>query len=129
MDFRSQAKSSPINIDLTPLINIVFLILIFFMLAGSLKPADPIKATEAEGESVVLDDLLVVVMTLNGDLLISGRQVDAQELIATLKNQQSTQGRVGIKPDSRLAAHQLLKLTERLRDAGFEEVTLIVDSP
>jgi biopolymer transport protein ExbD len=129
MNFRAPSKSAAIDIDLTPLINIVFLMLIFFMLAGTLKPGDAIQAAEVDDALMIEDDLLVIVMTMDGELRVQGQSMDRQALSSLLETKESLAGKVAIKPDSRLAADQLLSLTEQLREAGFSEVTLIVESP
>jgi len=129
MNLRAPSKPAAIDIDLTPLINIVFLMLIFFMLAGTLKPRDVIQAAEMEDASMIEDDRLVIVMTLDGEWVVQGQSIDRQALNALLELNKSKSGKVAIKPDSRLAAEQLLSLTEQLRESGILEVTLIVESP
>ncbi|MFT4730360.1 MAG: biopolymer transport protein ExbD [Granulosicoccus sp.] len=129
MNFRAPSKPAAIDIDLTPLINIVFLMLIFFMLAGTLKPDDAIQTAEVDGASMIEDDLLVIVMTIDGELSVKGENIDRQALNLLLEAKTTLAGKVAIKPDSRLAAEQLLSLTEELRESGFSEVTLIVVSP
>jgi len=128
MNFRTTAKSSSIDIDLTPLINIVFLILIFFMLAGTLKPSESIQAAEMESASAMDDDLMVIVMTHDGQLRIDGQNIDRQDLNLILETKNRATGKIAIKPDYRLPAEQLLSLSEQLRTAGIAEVTLIVES-
>lgn len=129
MNFKARSKPAAIDIDLTPLINIVFLMLIFFMLAGTLKPNDAIQAAEVDDASMIEDDILIIVMTVEGELSVEGESIDRQALNSLLETKKSLAGKVAIKPDSRLAAEQLLSLTEQLREAGFLEVTLIVESP
>lgn len=128
MNFRKPVKPAAIDIDLTPLINIVFLMLIFFMLAGTLKSNDGILAAKVDKASMLEDDPLVIVMALDGVLSVDGEQVDRQALSTLLKMTKKASGNVAIKPDSRLAAAQLLSLTEQLRESGFSQVTLIVNS-
>ncbi|MFT6878411.1 MAG: biopolymer transport protein ExbD [Granulosicoccus sp.] len=129
MNFRSPSKPAVVDIDLTPLINIVFLMLIFFMLAGTLRESDAIQAAEMDETSMIEGDLIVIVMTLDGELSVEGQSIDPQALDSLLETKKSASSNIAIKPDSRLAAEQLLSLTEQLRESGFSEVTLIVESP
>lgn len=129
MNFRTPSKSAAIDIDLTPLINIVFLMLIFFMLAGTLKPRDAIQAAEMEDASMIEEDLLVIVMSDEGELSVEGQSIDRQALNSLLAINIAAVGKVAIKPDSRLPAERLLLLTEQLRESGISEVTLMVESP
>ena len=53
MIFRNEARSNLPQPDLTPLINSVFLLLVFFMLAGSLKPAESIGSAKVNSQRPV----------------------------------------------------------------------------
>lgn len=129
MNFRMPAKPTTIDIDLTPLINIVFLMLIFFMLVGTLSQGDIIEAAEMDNASVIEDEFLVIVLTLEGELIVEGRITDRQSLTSLLEINENVAGKIAIKPDARLAADQLLILTEQLRESGVAEITLIVETP
>ncbi len=129
MNFRSDSRSSVPEIDLTPLINIVFLMLIFFMLAGTLKPSDNIQSAQMDGASVVQDDMLVVSIDAQGILMIDRNAIEIPALLQRLQNHSMSGGMVGIKPDARLAAEQLMAVSELLRQSGFSQMTLIVDAP
>ena len=129
MNFRAPAKSTAIDIDLTPLINIVFLMLIFFMLAGSLSQGDAIEAAQVDNASAIDDDLLTIVMSVDGSLSVDGKTLDRSALTLFLEVNKDAGKKIAIKPDSRLAAEKLLALTEQLRAVGFSQVTLIVETP
>jgi biopolymer transport protein ExbD len=129
MNFRSPDKPASIDIDLTPLINIVFLMLIFFMLAGTLSQSDAIQTAQMENASPVEDNPLVIVMALDGTLSVKGQRLERHALLSLLEDIKSTASKIAIKPDSRLAAEALLTLTEELRLSGIMEVTLIVEAP
>lgn len=128
MNFNTSKPSAGIEIDLTPLINIVFLILIFFMLAGTLKSADGIQAAEMESAEIVEQKTLVINMARDGSLAVDGEIVARENLIQQLRTHQQSDGKISIKPDARLAAEELLSVSQLLRDAGFTQMTLIVDS-
>lgn len=128
MNFSTTKKSSGLEIDLTPLINIVFLMLIFFMLAGTLKTSDNIKTAEMQSATPLDEDSLVIGLALDGTLSIDGEVVALENLKAHLKRQKIANGKVAIKPDARLAASELLSVSQLLREAGFTQMTLIVDS-
>ena len=128
MNFSTPRKSSGLEIDLTPLINIVFLMLIFFMLAGTLKTADNIEKAEMQSSALVDEESLIIGLALDGSLSIGGDVIAAENLTELLKRQKLADGKVAIKPDARLAAAELLSVSQLLRDAGFTQMTLIVDS-
>ena len=128
MNFSTPRKSSGLEIDLTPLINIVFLMLIFFMLAGTLKTTDNIEKAEMQSSAPVDEASLIIGLALDGSLSIEGEVIAIENLTELLKRQKLADGKVAIKPDARLAAAELLSVSQLLRDAGFTQMTLIVDS-
>ncbi len=128
MNFSTPRKSSGLEIDLTPLINIVFLMLIFFMLAGTLKTTDNIEKAEMQSSAPVDEESLIIGLALDGSLSIEGEVIAIENLTELLKRQKLADGKVAIKPDARLAAAELLSVSQLLRDAGFTQMTLIVDS-
>ena len=128
MNFSTPRKSSGLEIDLTPLINIVFLMLIFFMLAGTLKTTDNIEKAEMQSSAPVDEESLIIGLALDGSLSIGGEVIAPENLSELLKRQKLADRKVAIKPDARLAAAELLSVSQLLRDAGFTQMTLIVDS-
>lgn len=107
------------------LINIVFLMLIFFMVAGTLAaPPDPeLKLVE----TATLDrrdppDALV----LNADGVISYRGTATEDIaayVATLGDAGTAQ----VLPDRAAPAADLLALARRLQDAGATKVMIVTE--
>ena len=111
----------------TALINIVFLILIFFMVAGTLSgPKDTsIEFVSTEGLECCIDpDALTIsrdgAMSLDGAPITSFAQViAAADKINPV---------VRIAPDQNLPAHQLLAIVRELEEAGFSEITIVTET-
>ena len=63
------------QINLIPLINIIFLMLIFFMLAGTITKVDPYKINIPE--SIIKNDpstpFLTLIIKKNGDIFIDSK--------------------------------------------------------
>jgi len=125
MIINTAKQSRPAQIDLTPLINIIFLILIFFMLAGSIKPADLIQAARIESGTAVGAQLMVIAITLDGIVQIDTQTLSDEDLLARLLEHRSDGGGVGVKPDARLQADRLVEVTAIVQKAGYSELTLI----
>ncbi len=109
------------------LINIVFLMLIFFMIAGTLAPPidkDLTLVTTADLEGREPPDTLVA--HADGRLSLRGQPVaDATSYIVGL----SPEARevVKIVPDQALSARELVQLGNALRAAGAQRVVLITE--
>ena len=125
MIFRDEARRKSPQVDLTPMINVVFLLLVFFMLAGSLKPAESIESAKVDSQRPVEEGLLVVSVNRSGEAMIDSELLTDEALISRLTLHSQTGGDVGIKPDARLDAQRLVQLAGLLRQAGFDSMTLI----
>ncbi len=125
MIFRDEPRRKTPQLDLIPLINVVFLLLVFFMLAGSLKPAESMESARVDSKRPVQDGLLVVSVNREGVTMINSELLSDEALISRLLMHAQTGGGVGIKPDARLDAQRLVQLTGLLRQSGFDAMTLI----
>ncbi|WP_446728361.1 ExbD/TolR family protein [Phaeobacter sp. QD34_3] len=107
------------------LINIVFLMLVFFMIAGTLAPpmdreVKLINTADLEGSAP--PDTLVI--HADGALAYRGEAVlDAEAYVAGLSEEQRAALRV--VPDRALPAKELVKIGNALRAAGAERVILV----
>ncbi len=125
MIFRDEIHRKSPQIDLTSLINVVFLLLVFFMLAGSLMPVENMESARVDSHRPVEDGLLVVSVNREGVAIVDSESLSDDALISRLLIHAQTGGGVGIKPDARLDAQRLVQLTGLLRQSGFESMTLI----
>jgi biopolymer transport protein ExbD len=107
------------------LINIVFLMLIFFMIAGTLAPTlDPdlklIHAADLEGREP--PDTLII--HADGQMSMRGAPIaTAAEFFETLG--QEDQKAVRIVPDRLLPAKDLVRIATSLRAVGAEKVMVV----
>lgn len=117
--------------SVVPLINIVFLLLIFFLLAGTVKPSDPVKVELPAGE---VDDKgglqdFALYMEADGFVHFGEKLMDAQMAPYMLKDDIKQAGveKVSINADKGAPAHELLKLMEGLRTIGVKQVLLVTN--
>ncbi|MCZ4351714.1 biopolymer transporter ExbD [Roseovarius aestuarii] len=124
---RKLAKAKPQREPTIALINIVFLMLVFFMVAGTLaQPLDPaltlVQTQDLEGRAP--PDALVV--HADGRIAYRGTdQTDAAAFIATLTEEERAV--VRLVPDRALSAQTLVALTRDLRTAGAQKVMLVTE--
>ena len=112
-----------------PLINVVFLLLIFFMLAGQLSAIDPLNAEPprslSEGEIGEQD--LVIVLARDGQLAFDGEIIaeDAFDVQLTAYLEANPSGKIWLKADANVEALEVIALMEELQEAGVERLTLL----
>lgn len=115
-----------------PLINIVFLLLIFFMLTGRLVSADPFQVSPPTSTSGKMGETphLVLLIGAKGKLAVDGAIIEASMLEeavrARLEVEPATQ--VRIKADGQTDTAQVVGIMEVLRDAGVQQLQLLTVS-
>ncbi len=117
---------------LIPLINVVFLMLIFFMLAGQIRASDGLPfvppAMDSGGPEVSAQ--VEIVMTEDGGVFLNGVPVQPNELSRAwavgrgVDGAARSQSPVLVKIDQALTAVQWQPVLAWVSDAGFESVHL-----
>ena len=127
MNITELKSKKTVDIELTPLINIVFLMLIFFLLVGSLKPTEVIDPVRTSVSDPALSTAPSSTITLlhNGGLLLGDTLVEQQELLERLNANANRLEVLAIKPDAGLQAAALVELLQLLRQGGFSSVQLL----
>ncbi|MBO6560979.1 MAG: biopolymer transporter ExbD [Nisaea sp.] len=124
---KPKRKSAAENV--LPLINVVFLLLIFFMLAGALEKADllDIQPPETLGTDLPDDTTAILLVDDDGTLSFRDEIVRRDEIVARLKAWfvEHPDGRLKLKADARSDAADVIALIEELRSAGLKELGLL----
>jgi biopolymer transport protein ExbD len=124
---------------LIPLINVIFLILIFFMIVGHMEAAAPFRVDPpaSRTERRPLSDDLTLLMAADGRIAI-GQEVLGLDRLEPwlLRWAQSAEGAaapspplptVSVQADRGVQSGELRALLNTLRRAGFREVVLLTD--
>lgn len=115
-----------------PLINVVFLLLIFVMLSGVIRAADPVPVdpaiSTAEAESEEFDDSRTLFVTADG--AVSFRDMtDEAEIAAAMARLYGEEGWEAaiLKADRDTPASRVVDLTLALRRAGVARLVMVVE--
>lgn len=124
---RRRARS---DIDMVPMINFAFLLLIFFLMVGRFGPQDlfdvtPPRAAGASSESDANAGSLLV--RADGALALGRTRVEPSELHlrVTAWRQSHPEEPLQVKADAGADAAHLVELLQQLRAAGVTEVRLL----
>ncbi|MDF1735082.1 MAG: biopolymer transporter ExbD [Minwuia sp.] len=127
MSLASESQKRPRNDDdrILPLINVVFLLLIFFMIAGHLTATDPFAVTPPHSatETTPDADSHLILIDRNGRLALDGRPLPEAAVLAAFGSGPANM--VRIKADGAVDAVTVIALMERLRAAGLSELQLL----
>ncbi|MEW8142208.1 MAG: biopolymer transporter ExbD, partial [Candidatus Thiodiazotropha endolucinida] len=126
MEYEYKRRSSQV-LNLTPLIDIVFLLLVFFMLTAHFieDEAIDIQLPVAESSQPSVDDDTVEVALLpNGELLVDGRAATLDNLEDTLRGALHAPNKryVRLKGDQAAAFGAGVKVIDAARSAGAESL-------
>lgn len=114
-----------------PLINIVFLLLIFFMIAGALEKSDLFDIQPPKGNSAQREEKadLLIEIAQDGQIAWEGQTYTFDKAVTALKQMELNTKSVEVKADARLDTQVALTLLNHLKTLKLEKVTLLVSAP
>lgn len=116
------------HLDMAPLIDVVFLLLIFFMLTSTFLVPEAIDLALPKSKSAEVSDPPPITLTLDhsGVLTVNGNRVQLENLHTILAPLLKTDvGRaVALKSDARTAVQQLIEVMDEVRAAGGNNIAL-----
>ncbi|WP_209425681.1 biopolymer transporter ExbD [Pararhodobacter sp. SW119] len=106
------------------LINIVFLMLVFFLIAGSLAPRpDPdVRLVQLDGIATEPPRDALVILP-DGALRLNGRTLDLEAAVAALAGVEVAR----LLPDRAAPADRIVQIARRLRAAGVERLVIVTE--
>lgn len=128
MKFKRKAPGREDEANLIPLINVVFLLLIFFMLAGRFAPSEPTDLTPLQSDSPqgAQPTTRVILIDRAGQMTMNGDPFNEETLAERFAERQPEDTPpLQIKADAALDAMRLIGLLERLQAAGVEQIDLL----
>ncbi len=115
-------------ISLTPLIDVVFILLVFFMLASSFLERRAIELDAPAGSAAggVMEGAILVQVRADG-IRVSGTPVTLENLGATIAERISRvpDARVVVQPAQGVVLQDAVRVLDRLSVAGVENVSLV----
>ncbi|WP_051145066.1 biopolymer transporter ExbD [Thiomicrorhabdus sp. Kp2] len=126
-------KSQAIDLDsnLIPMINIVFLLLIFFMIAGQIQKPQPteVRLTQTQQQEKYLDQAYQVTLNANNQWLINGVPYSANDLLSKLQQQQNLSPKaplnLAVYVDQNATVAHLNELLSTLKKLEWQKVHLV----
>jgi biopolymer transport protein ExbD len=114
------------EVNLTPMLDVVFIMLIFFIVTTSFikESGVEIQRPESSAASPQPDAQLMVAITPEGAVWVDGRPVDAHRVGEEVAALVSGEGGVVIQADREATTGLLIEVMDRLREAGVEQVAV-----
>jgi len=125
----SRPKKHALTIDLIPLINIIFLLLVFFMLAGRLQQLDVVEVDPPMSQlgEERIGRMTTIFIAKDGTLAVNQDEVQAEDLPLILRTvlEKYPMMRITIKADRDVASTGILRLIKEIQMAGGHQITLV----
>ncbi|MFA5144972.1 MAG: biopolymer transporter ExbD [Candidatus Omnitrophota bacterium] len=114
------------QIDIAPLIDIVFQLLIFFMLTSSfvIQPGIKVNLPKAITSEAVKSENIEILVTGENVTYLNGRVVTTQELQALLKQAAKRDQTILIKADRRASLGRVVEVWDLARDLGITQINI-----
>ncbi len=133
MNFRAPRKGRGLIINLTSLIDVMFLLLIFFMVTSTFKnqPAINLVLPRSATASETVDTPTVLYLTAEGDVYLNDTPVAKDELsrrLTELRNS-SDEDRMVLRADKDAAHGDVVELIDLIKQSGFVRVSLSARTP
>ena len=116
-NFYQKEEKELISINITPLIDIVFLLLVFFMLATSFIQKSTIEVNLSSGKNVEIENeknTIVLIINKKGQIYLNKKLIN----ISSIRNEvisiieKNPKSKILIKSDKKLAVQKVIRLIE-----------------
>ncbi|MBU3933435.1 MAG: biopolymer transporter ExbD [Candidatus Omnitrophica bacterium] len=131
MRFKRHLEFEKGQLDIAPLIDVVFLLLIFFMLTSSFifQPGIKINLPKAVTSEVIHEENLVITINAEGLIYLNNRPVALKQLKSHLKKASAENHPLLIKADRRASLGKVVEVWDMSREAGLTQINIATDQP
>lgn len=124
-------ENDNIEVNLTPLIDVVFLLLIFFMVSTTFIYTNSIDVNlpAAKGDETSISENIRVVLTQAGVINIDGRAYEEKSVLDKLTEMKKSKpdSTVIIEADKNVTHGRVVFIMDASRKAGFEKFAIAVE--
>ena len=130
---RNANQEEDANIDMTPMLDIVFIMLIFFIVTTSfVKEAgiDVSRPSAKTAEKKSQGNVLIAIRS-NGEIWIDKRQVDIRSVRASVERLRAAnpEGSVVIIADKSSETGRFVEVMDQVKLAGVENISIAAQTP
>ena len=120
------------EINMTPMLDVVFIMLIFFIVTASFVKESGLEVNRPEAATAVKKERanILVAISPNNEIWINRRRVDIRAVQANIErlHAENPQGTVVIQADKKSTTEMLVKVMDAARSAGVSDVSLAADN-
>jgi len=128
MKFRKKTSLEKGKLDITPLIDVIFLLLLFFMLSSSfiLQPGIKVNLPESKVSEAQSEDNIIVTITSERKILLNDENITEETLGIKLRPiaKRTPDKIVIIKADDRVNHGLVVKVMGEIKSAGINRLAI-----
>lgn len=114
------------QLDMAPLIDVVFQLLIFFMLTSNfvLQPGIKVSLPKAISSEVIRSENLVVTLTGQDLLFLNGEPITINDLTPRIREAAQENKTVLLKADTQASLGRVVEIWDLCRDQGVSQINI-----
>lgn len=124
-------RKSHRHIDVTPLVDVVFNLLLFFMITYNVAadPAIRIRLPDSTTADAVSEEPLVITVTREGETYVGHEPVALEEIPPLLRRKmdESREASVKIKADQEVPVGLLVRVVDAVRVSGCQAFSIVTE--
>lgn len=126
MRFKRRLKIEKGILDLTPLINVFFLLLIFFIFTSSFifQPGIKVNLPKAVTSEVIQQENMVIIITRDDRIYLNDREISQDDLASNLRIIAKDKTPLLIKADSRASLGRVVEIWDMCRTEGVSQINI-----
>ena len=128
---RQNRRKSESEVNLTPMLDVVFIMLIFFIVTASFVKESGIEISRPGASTAVRKEKgnILIAISSNDQIWMNRRQVDPRALRANIEraHAENPQGAVVIQADKAAKTGFLVQVMDAARQAGVKDISLAAD--
>ncbi|MEE4252915.1 MAG: biopolymer transporter ExbD [Desulfuromusa sp.] len=130
INFSEQSPVDTIGFNLTPLVDVIFILLIFFILTANSSRGIVLDLPPASTAEILPSEHWEIVITKNDQLLFNGLKIEKERLEGILlaaKKQEQNQPLVILKAHQAASVNAFVSVMDSVRKTGFDNLVIATD--
>ncbi len=128
MNFRPAKKGRSLILNVTSLIDVMFLLLIFFMVTSTFRnqPAITLVLPRSATAAETVDTPVILFLTAEGEVFLNDTRIPLPDLPGRLEELHSTSkdNRMVLRADEKATHGDVVSLIDTIKQSGFTRVSL-----
>ena len=124
----SQAVEEAEEPNITPMLDVVFILLIFFIVTANFikDPGLEINRPDSETAEITENAAILIAIGPTGEIYMDGRRIDVRQVKANVIRlmAENPQGAVVMQADKKATAEKIIAVMDEVREAGVIDISI-----